>query len=59
MVDRSSRPHHSPTQTPRRRERRVIGLHVSRRWGPARIAYHLDMQPSTVHKILSRYDCEE
>ena len=33
MVDRSSRPRHSPTQTPRRRERRVIGLRVSRRWG--------------------------
>ena len=57
MVDRSSRPHHSPTRTPRRRERRVIGLRVSRRWGPARIAYHLGMQPSTVHKILSRYGC--
>ncbi|MGN0099296.1 MAG: helix-turn-helix domain-containing protein, partial [Dietzia sp.] len=57
MVDRSSRPHHSPARTPRRRERRVIGLRVSRRWGPARIAYHLGMQPSTVHKILSRYGC--
>ena len=57
MVDRSSRPHHNPTQTPRRRERRVLGLRVSRRWGPARIAYHLGMQPSTVHKILSRYGC--
>ncbi|MBS7548315.1 IS481 family transposase [Dietzia massiliensis] len=57
MVDRSSRPHHSPPQTPRRRERRVLGLRVSRRWGPARIAYHLGMQPSTVHKILSRYGC--
>ncbi|MGN0099830.1 MAG: IS481 family transposase [Dietzia sp.] len=57
MVDRSSRPQHSPTRTPRRRERRVLGLRVSRRWGPARIAYHLGMQPSTVHKILSRYGC--
>ncbi|OAH60511.1 transposase [Dietzia cinnamea] len=35
----------------------MIGLRVSRRWGPARIAYHLGMQPSTVHKILSRYGC--
>ena len=57
IVDRSSRPHHSPTQTPRRRERRALGLRVSRRWGPARIAYHLGMQPSTVYKILSRYGC--
>jgi transposase InsO family protein len=57
MVDRPSRPHTSPRQTPTRRERRVIGLRVSRRWGPARIAYHLGMQPSTVHKILTRYRC--
>lgn len=57
MTDRSSRPHHSPTQTPRRTERRVIALRVTRRWGPARIAYHLGMHPSTVHKILSRYHC--
>jgi len=35
----------------------VLGLRVSRRWGPARIAYHLGMHPSTVHKILSRYGC--
>ena len=57
MVDRSSRPHSCPHRTPRRRERRVLGLRVSRRWGPARIAYHLGMHPSTVHKILSRYGC--
>ena len=57
MIDRSSRPHSCPHRTPRRRERRVVGLRVSRRWGPARIAYHLGMHPSTVHKILSRYGC--
>lgn len=34
-----------------------MGLRVSRRWGPARIAYHLGMHPSTVHKILTRYRC--
>ena len=57
MVDRSSRPRRCPHQSPRRTERRVIGLRVSRRWGPARIAYHLGMHPSTVHKILTRYRC--
>ncbi len=57
MIDRSSRPRHCPHRTPRRTERRVIGLRVSRRWGPARIAYHLGMHPSTVHKILTRYRC--
>lgn len=57
MLDRSSRPNHSPGQTSLRRERRVIGLRVSRRWGPARIAYLLKMPVSTVHKILTRYGC--
>jgi transposase InsO family protein len=38
-------------------ERRVIGMRVTRRWGPARIAYRLGMYPSTVHKILRRYGC--
>ncbi|KAA1428055.1 transposase [Nocardioides antri] len=57
MVDRSSRPKTSPRRTPSRVERRVVGLRVSRRWGPARIAYRLKMAVSTVHKILYRYGC--
>ena len=57
MVDRSSRPKTSPRRTPTRVERRVLGLRVSRRWGPARIAYRLRMTVSTVHKILRRYGC--
>jgi len=57
MADRSSRPRTSPRRTPTRVERRVLGLRVARRWGPARIAYRLGMHPSTVHKILRRYGC--
>ena len=57
MEDRSSRPHRSPHQLPRRSERRIVGLRVARRWGPARIAYHLGLNPSTVHKVLTRYRC--
>lgn len=53
--DRSSRPLVSPPRTPQRRERRIILLRVNRRWGPARIAYLLGLQPSTVHKVLSRF----
>lgn len=34
-----------------------MGLRVSRRWGPARIAYRLRMNPATVHRILTRYGC--
>ncbi|MEV3934341.1 IS481 family transposase, partial [Streptomyces sp. NPDC049944] len=55
MADRSSRPHHSPRQTPTRTERRIIKVRVLRRWGPARIAYLLGLNPSTVHRVLTRY----
>lgn len=55
MADRSSRPHHSPARTPTRTERRIIKVRVLRRWGPARIAYLLGLNPSTVHRVLSRY----
>ncbi|UXA04355.1 IS481 family transposase [Mycobacterium sp. SMC-2] len=55
MVDRSSRPHHSPRRTPTRTERRIIKVRVIRRWGPARIGYLLGIHPSTVHRVLTRY----
>lgn len=57
MNDRSSRPHSCPHQLPQRTERRIVGLRVTRRWGPARIAYHLGLNPSTVHQVLRRYRC--
>jgi transposase InsO family protein len=55
MADRSSRPHRSPNRTPMRTERRIIGVRVTRRWGPARIAYLLRLNVSTVHNVLRRY----
>jgi transposase InsO family protein len=55
MADRSSRPHRSPTRTPTRTERRIIKVRVIRRWGPARIAYLLGLNVSTVHRVLTRY----
>jgi transposase InsO family protein len=55
MVDRSSRPHRSPRRLPQRRERRIIGLRVTRRWGPARIAGHLHLPSSTVYAVLRRF----
>lgn len=58
MGDRSSWPRSCPHRTSRRRERRVVGLRVSRRWGPARIAFHLGLNVSTVHRILIRYRCQ-
>lgn len=54
MQDRSSRPRRSPRRVPVRTERRIVGLRVNRRWGPARIGYLLGLHPSTVHNVLSR-----
>jgi transposase InsO family protein len=55
MTDRSSRPHTSPRRIPTRTERRVVKVRILRRWGPARIAYLLGLNPATVHRILVRY----
>lgn len=55
LVDRRSVPRRCPTRLPQRRERRIVGLRVNRRWGPERIAAHLGMNTSTVWRVLSRY----
>lgn len=55
LIDRRSVPESSPNQLPQRTVRRVIGLRVNRRWGPARIAGHLRLVASTVWRILKRY----
>ena len=55
MDDRPSTPDRSPNRTPTRTEHRIIKLRHTRRWGPARIAYHLGLNPSTVHRVLRRY----
>ncbi len=55
MADRSSRPRHSPHRTPSRTERRIIKVRLTRRWGPARIAFLLGLNPATVHRVLVRY----
>ena len=55
MGDRSSRPHRCPAQLPARIEHQIMGLRVTRRWGPARIGYRLRLNPATVGKVLARY----
>jgi transposase InsO family protein len=57
MADRSSRPHRSPGRTSQKTERRIVGLRVSCRLGPARIAFRLGLHASTVHAVLARYRC--
>ena len=54
LEDRSSRPRRSPNQTPVEIEDRVCELRRSRRWGPHRIAYALQMSRSTVERVLRR-----
>ena len=54
MVDRSSRPHRCPTQTPPPVVARVVHLRSTRGWGPARIGPRVGLPASTVHKILTR-----
>jgi transposase InsO family protein len=56
LVDRSSRPHHSPLRTDSLVEAQIIALRRERRLGPARIAAVLDLAPSTVHRVLTRHD---
>ncbi len=54
LRDRSSRPHRSPARTPQALERRIEVLRRSRKLGPARIAWSLDVPASTVRRVLCR-----
>lgn len=54
LVDRCSRPHRMPRRTPASIERRIERLRRRHKLGPARIAYRLDLAPSTVHRVLCR-----
>lgn len=51
LQDRSSRPHHSPRQLPRRLERRIVGLRQPPMTGP-RIADAVGLSLSTVGDVL-------
>jgi transposase InsO family protein len=54
MVDRSSRPHHSPNRTPQVQVRRIVALRWRHRLSPLAIASRLSMPASTVHAVLVR-----
>ena len=55
LLDRSSRPHRSPSRTPARIERRIVALRQARKIGPARLAGITGVPPSTVHHVLARH----
>ena len=48
MADRSSRPHHSPNQTPQHVVKQIVALRWRHRLGPVQIAGRLDLPASTV-----------
>jgi transposase InsO family protein len=54
MVDRSSRPRHSPRKTPEQLKRKILRLRWRHRLGPVQIGGRLGMPPSTVHAVLVR-----
>lgn len=54
MVDRSSRPHHSPTRTPPAVVKAIVRLRWRHRLGPVQIAGRLGVPASTVHAVLVR-----
>ena len=54
MVDRSSRPHHSPNRTPAPVIRKLVHLRWKQRLGPVAIGAKLSMPASTVHAVLVR-----
>jgi transposase InsO family protein len=54
LVDRSSRPHHSPGATPAADVERNIAARHTWRWGPDRLGPLLGHPPSTVAAVLRR-----
>jgi transposase InsO family protein len=54
MVDRSSRPHRSPTRTPAPLVRAIVALRWRKRLGPVAIGARLHVPASTVHAVLVR-----
>ncbi len=54
MIDRSSRPRHSPTKTGPQTVRAIVRLRWRHRLGPVQIAGRLGLPASTVHAVLVR-----
>jgi transposase InsO family protein len=54
LLDRSSRPHRSPTRLSHRREREILRRRRRTLEGPHRIAWALGESPATVHRVLRR-----
>ncbi len=55
LYDRPSVARRRPHRADERLERRVVKLLRQHKWGPARIAPHVGLPVSTVHRILCRH----
>jgi transposase InsO family protein len=55
LVDRSSRPHTSPTRTPPQTEEQILRLRQEHRRGPVFLAGQLGLVASTVGRVLRRH----
>jgi transposase InsO family protein len=55
LLDRSCRPHRSPTRTPARTERRVVAARRRLRCGPAGLAHATGVPAATCGRILRRH----
>jgi transposase InsO family protein len=55
LVDRSSRPHHSPRRLPAALEQRIVDLRLARKIGPVQIGDEVGVAASTTHRVLVRH----
>ena len=55
LADRSSRPHRSPQRLSSRLERKVLACRANSRQGALQIAWELDLNASTVGRVLRRH----
>jgi transposase InsO family protein len=55
LLDRSSRPHRTPTRTAPEREQAVLAARVRLRFGPARLAPQTGVPARTISRILRRH----
>jgi hypothetical protein len=55
LLDRSCRPHHNPTRTPARTERRVLVARRRLRRGPAGLSHATGVPAATCGRILHRH----
>jgi transposase InsO family protein len=56
LLDRSSRPHRTPTRTSEQAEQRVLAVRAEHRRGPAWLAAECGVPERTVTRILRRHD---